>query len=165
MGYEPALMQRLCATRAYAPRGCWVRTGAKTRHGYGKTTIDGKAVMGHRIMCKQWKGPLPQGQERDHLCRNRRDRNPEHFEPVTHRDNLRRGHTVNAKAAAQQPCRRGQTFSGRAHRERRGCHTCLAATTRVYRARHTDRLNAEQRARSHARRSQAALNPPLEPYV
>ena len=36
-------------------------------------------------------GPIPDGCELDHLCRNRACCNPDHLEPVTHLENVRRG--------------------------------------------------------------------------
>ena len=35
-------------------------------------------------------GPIPDGREIDHLCRNHRCVNPDHLEPVTHLENMRR---------------------------------------------------------------------------
>lgn len=36
-------------------------------------------------------GPIPEGLTIDHLCRNTMCVNPDHLEPVTHRENLMRG--------------------------------------------------------------------------
>jgi hypothetical protein len=36
-------------------------------------------------------GPIPEGLQLDHLCRNRACINPAHLEPVTNLENLRRG--------------------------------------------------------------------------
>jgi hypothetical protein len=36
-------------------------------------------------------GPVPSGMELDHLCRVKACVNPDHLEPVTHAENMRRG--------------------------------------------------------------------------
>jgi hypothetical protein len=45
----------------------------------------------HRIAYEAFRGPIAAGLEIDHLCRNPRCCNPVHLEPVTHRENVRRG--------------------------------------------------------------------------
>jgi len=42
-------------------------------------------------MYEYFKGPVPDGLELDHLCRVRSCCNPDHLEPVTHKENIRRG--------------------------------------------------------------------------
>ena len=38
----------------------------------------------------KWPGPIPEGLELDHLCKNGKCVNPAHLEPVTHAENIRR---------------------------------------------------------------------------
>ena len=66
--------------------GCWLWTGPLNNKGYGRSG-DGYA---HRRSYEIFTGPIPEGLEIDHLCRNRRCVNPEHLEAVTHVENLRR---------------------------------------------------------------------------
>lgn len=42
-------------------------------------------------MYEAFVGPIPDGLQLDHLCRNRGCINPGHLEPVTNRENARRG--------------------------------------------------------------------------
>lgn len=72
--------------------GCWQWAGAMWRNGYGKP---GRPVHGtrlaHRAFYTEHRGPIPEGMDLDHLCRNRACVNPAHLEPVSRAVNLDRG--------------------------------------------------------------------------
>lgn len=69
--------------------GCWEWTGAKTAAGYGQFTR--RKEYAHRHAYEDLVGPIPEGLVIDHLCRNPSCVNPDHLEPVTQRENIRRG--------------------------------------------------------------------------
>ena len=71
--------------------GCWEWTGAKTGHGYGKVLTYRRTRVAHRVLYELLIGPVPDRMELDHLCRNPGCVNPDHLEPVTHRENVMRG--------------------------------------------------------------------------
>ncbi len=71
--------------------GCWLWIGARNHAGYSTRGQDGRKVMAHRYMWERHNGPVPPGLILDHLCRNPACVNPEHLEPVTHTENVRRG--------------------------------------------------------------------------
>jgi len=92
-------------------RGCWLWTGFINRYGYGVLTAlprkpgRARARAAHRVSYEWFVGPIPAGLTIDHLCRVRRCINPDHLEPVTNAENLRRGRvsrsiTADAKAPA-----------------------------------------------------------------
>jgi hypothetical protein len=70
---------------------CWIWQRGRQARGYGTTTVDGRQVYAHRMMWERLRGPIPEGMEIDHLCRNHSCVNPDHLEPVTHRTNMQRG--------------------------------------------------------------------------
>lgn len=73
--------------------GCWLWIGAKNQDGYGITGRGkraGRSSHAHRWMWEETRGRVPDGMELDHLCGVRHCVNPDHLEPVTHQENVRR---------------------------------------------------------------------------
>lgn len=90
--------------------GCWVWRLRLTDAGYARTSIDGQQVYVHRWTYERIYGPIPDGLEIDHLCRNRACVRPSHLEAVTHRVNTLRGETIPAARAAQTSCVQGHPY-------------------------------------------------------
>ena len=114
--------------------GCWIWQGRPTNAGYGSyTKWNDRTYVAHRYVYEVFKGAIPDGLDLDHLCRVRMCVNPNHLEPVTRSENLRRGYL------ARTTCRNGHdlTFPD-AHRE--GTNECRLC----YRAK-WQRVNARRR--------------------
>lgn len=72
--------------------GCWEWLAFVSPSGYGGFSVGtGKFVSAHRWAYEFLVGPIPDGLQLDHLCRNRKCVNPEHLEPVTAKENVDRG--------------------------------------------------------------------------
>jgi HNH endonuclease len=77
---------------------CWNWTGilCKRKNGdlYGMVHLHRGSkgyIAAYRFIYQLEVGPIPEGMQLDHLCRNARCVNPKHLEPVTQLENIRRG--------------------------------------------------------------------------
>lgn len=103
------------------PDGCWLWTRSLSRDGYGWASHEDRTHQAHRLVYRLVRGAPPEGLVLDHLCRVRKCVNPDHLEPVTNRENLRRGDTP----TGMETCRKGHPLSPM--RGQRRCMICLAA--------------------------------------
>lgn len=122
---------------SYAPEtDCWVWEYTRDRKGYGKVARSGRTHFVHRYVYEQVKGPIPDGLELDHLCRNRICCNPDHLEPVTHAENLRRALPYRE---AKTQCRQGHEYTPEntyiRPNGRRDCRECKRIRNRTWRRR------------------------------
>jgi hypothetical protein len=82
--------------------GCWLWVGNKNDRGYGVVPLEGKIRKAHRAVYESERGPIPEGLTLDHLCRIRCCVNPDHLEPVTAMENIRRGIAIHGGRNAIQ---------------------------------------------------------------
>ena len=102
--------------------GCWRWTGRATREGYGWVWWDGRARWAHRLSYELHVGPIPEGLVVDHLCGHPWCVNPEHLEPVTERENLRRRRSVLRPERVREIREMAATATQRAVARRFGVH-------------------------------------------
>ena len=120
---------------------CWLWLGVQNRDGYGQFKVRGHMAGAHRFAYELLVGSITEAMELDHLCRVRRCVNPAHLEPVTHRENMRRGETGLATALqrrAKTNCPKGHPYDAENtywQGNRRSCRTCRRAHNRAWRAR------------------------------
>ena len=107
-------------------QGCWLWKGSLV-HGYGHFTIGYKMIRAQRFAYELLVGPVPDGLILDHLCRVTNCIRPDHLEPVTNRENVRRGKCGILKTH----CVRGHPLKGinlrltiKDSNERRICKQC-----------------------------------------
>ena len=88
--YERMILARVDTSPG--PDSCWPWRGQVNRGGYGVARYKRRTTTAHRAIYRILVGPIPDGLELDHLCRNRLCVNPAHLEPVTHLENVRRAY-------------------------------------------------------------------------
>lgn len=122
--------------------------------GYGRIYIVGswnRYLRAHVVAWEKVRGPVPEGKQIDHLCRNRACINPEHLEAVTSRENTLRGFGPTAVNARKTHCPRGHPLSdGNVLVDKRGhrcCRTCQLAHEKAYRTRNAETIREKRKNR------------------
>jgi hypothetical protein len=105
---------------------CWNWTGyVGSRDGYAQIWIGPgtRKAQAHRFVYELLVGPIPEGMQLDHLCRVRHCVNPEHLEPVTQQENVRRG----MKGRMVTHCLQGHPYDdANTYIKSNGCRYCRA---------------------------------------
>lgn len=128
MGRGDNWIVRVMKNTSEGQGGCWNWTGHILPNGYGKTHIEGKVWLVHRLTYTKVIGGIPPQLQIDHLCRNRACCNPWHLEAVTLQENLRRGKS-HTHLRDRTHCKHGHEYTPqnthvdkRGHRNCRACH-------------------------------------------
>jgi hypothetical protein len=124
----PDVAQRLAAGAAAAENGCLIWKRSLNSRGYGLISVNGKALLAHRVAYELHIGPIGEDLTIDHLCRVKACVNPAHLEVVSRSENSRRG----SPTTGATHCKRGHELAGanlivkkRGNRPPcRNCRTC-----------------------------------------
>jgi hypothetical protein len=126
--------------------GCWLWLGSHWK-GYGRMrTKSQSSAKAHRVSYEHHVGPIPDGLVLDHLCRNTFCVNPDHLEPVTNDENLKRSPLY---YGYQDRCKNGHEY------------TAETVTIRHKKPGHTERiciLCARDRAKAQRERANGLPN-------
>lgn len=117
----PALPVHIRRAIKVGPSGCWEWQRSKSDDGYGWASLNNRTYQAHRLVYRLLAGEIPEGLVLDHLCRRRHCVNPEHLEPVTTAENLRRSTLT---PSGMNTCVKGHDFV--TIRGQRRCPQCLA---------------------------------------
>ncbi len=109
--------------------GCWLWEGTINNKGYGSFHVSKErhSAKAHRFSFETFIGPIPDDFVIDHKCRTRCCVNPDHLEPVTNDENMRRGHH-----ATKAHCKQGHELQLVPGYAQRICRTCRRAANRRY---------------------------------
>lgn len=112
---------------------CWLWIGCVLKNGYGQFSVNGKKCYAHRYSYELYIGKIPDGLVIDHLCRVRNCTNPEHLEPVTQRQNIRRGNQLIAERVPNGICKHGHHLVEGNYYLYRGSLACKQCSINGYR--------------------------------
>lgn len=104
----PTSLERILDKAIPEPNsGCWLWMGAlcNPRYGYGHVTLHGKNETAHRAVWMLSVGPIGDGLEIDHACKNPCCVNIDHLELVTRAENLAR------RSKTRATCRKGHPLT------------------------------------------------------
>lgn len=94
----------------FQPDGCWIYKGTTSNYGHCRVTFKGFSTSAHRAIYCLVVEDVPTDLVVDHLCRVPACVNPDHLEPVTPWENVRRGDAPTAIHARKTHCIHGHPF-------------------------------------------------------
>jgi hypothetical protein len=126
-------LERLLSLRAIDPdTGCWLVP--PKANGYAYLSVDNRQVSAHRFVYERLVGPIPDGMQIDHVhargCRHRNCVNPEHLEPVTQAENLRRWAESVTECPQGHPYDETNTYWRKDRPGHRQCRACASSKNR-----------------------------------
>lgn len=113
--------------------GCWIWQGSVDSRGYGQLKSQGITWRAHRFFYVSLVNKIPPNYQIDHLCKNKLCVNPEHLEPVTQFENMKRS-GVWEKNKGRSHCPKGHEYTPEniANTKRLTCLQCKREYNREY---------------------------------
>jgi len=109
---------------------CWLWKAARHPGGYGAIAVKGsrRIALAHRYIYELLVGPIPNGMQLDHLCRQRGCVNPAHLRVVTSKENSNApGSKCGSHFRLKTHCPKGHPYdSGNTYIGRAGARVCRA---------------------------------------
>jgi len=137
--------KRFFAKVSVRESGCWEWLGAPDpkQGGYGSFYCKNSKTRSHRFAYEHIVGPIPEGMDLHHKCRNKICVNPEHLAPLGRSDHLREDWKTRYRASR---CPKGHEFTEENTRiykkpcggMQRCCVECLRLGTRKQNAKRTN---------------------------
>lgn len=125
-GQQQTIDMLFSRVRIDALTGCHVWTGYLNNAGYGMARAYGRKQLTHRVVWEYKNGPVPEGLQLDHICRNKACCNPEHLRAVTAQVNTLASDNLCAVNARKTHCPKcGGEYDARNKRGARFCRACL----------------------------------------
>lgn len=155
-------IERFSEKTSVLGNGCVEWTAYVGTNGYGRFYVDGRNALAHRWSYEHHAGPIPAGLHLDHLCRNRSCVNPEHLEPVSQSENVRRGvgpliaaerHRALTHCSEGHPYDEANTYTDS---KSRNCRTCKRQNARAWYLRNRELTIERARQRRQGKKSEAA---------
>lgn len=116
---------------------CAIWLGGVDRDGYGKSSYDGKFKRAHRLVWELTNGPIEDGAEIDHLCKQPSCIEITHLEPVTRRTNWERSDCPSSISRRKNECYAGHDLDEHGYVNPntgvRSCRKCKREWQREYR--------------------------------
>lgn len=143
----------------YPETGCLVWLGHKNVGGYGLFRSNGKRSVVHRILWELKNGPVPEGLQLDHICKNPACCNLKHLRAVTPQVNVLYSDNACARNARKQVCPKcGGAYAVHSDGQGRYCKSCTSEkATQRSRQRYYDDPEFRERQRIHALEYQEKL--------
>ena len=138
-------------TKVVKTETCWLWIGGtvkskKARYGlfcFAPKRGANKNTTAHRFSYSHFRGPVADGLEVDHLCKNTLCVNPDHLEAVTPRVNNLRGNSPSSINARKTHCPIGHAYAEHAYVNpntgKKQCKTCHGKYMLAYYYKHKER--------------------------
>lgn len=134
------MVDRLQKSVKIDSNGCWIWQWKLSSGGYGRMSVTSapnkfRTLAAHRVSYETFIGPIGKDLEIDHLCRVRNCINPKHLEPVTRKENVKRGISFAAINMKKTHCVNGHEYTPEntfIRKNGRTCRECHHKWTKNY---------------------------------